>query len=340
MLRRVLKFDERSGTSTLVRLVAGGLLVGAVSCWLVLQGLARFSSLLISEAVAPAVGVGGVAFLLVMLAGLRGTRSVQIEGDVLCLTPWVGLPREYPLATSTFSPHLSYHRGRVTQRSLAIESRDGSRVLAPLTLQPHRFDELVRLLRDGGPGGAAPWLTGRPQEEQPAAAARDTAPGPLTFPPRTFVTRRAGALVPAWILIALGLLILVGFVFLAAQSPVESAFAGILGFGLLMAGLVGGVGLLRLRSAARIPRAVVVAPESVTFGTRTFRYADLYVMELPAPGLPPVRAKLQLRTTAGVDHTVMLAATSAQFPDYAAFATLLREAANAVKPVVNFRYSG
>ena len=337
----MLKFDETLGVSKLLGQLLGGLVVGAVVGWLVLQGLDRFSPLLTREAAAPAVGVGGVVFLVFTLAGLRGARVIQVDADVLRLTPWVGLPKEYPLATHTFSPVLGYHRGSATQRSLAIEGHDGSRALIPLSLAPHRFDELVRLVHPQEPTAPAPWLAAQPQDAPTGVAAQEAPAGLLNFAPRTFVIRRGVAPVFAWIVIAFGVLIFAGFAVLAAQVPAKDSIPGILGFGLLMMALVSGLGLVQLRLVGGLPRSVVVAPEHVTFGTQTFRYEDLYVLELPAPGLLPVQAKVRLRTMAGVDHTIKVVARNPkQFLDYPAFATLLREAANAVKPVVNYRYSG
>lgn len=313
--------------------IIGSLLVGVVSAGAVIFLLDRFTPMLTSQTLLPGLGVGGAALVATLLATLRVPKLVEIDDHVLRLTPYVGVPREYDRAQCRFGAFLTYSNNQVRSRAVSITTPDGSEQRVGLALEPATFDAMMRVLTGQQQVlGAAAQSAGYAPHQQYGAPS-----GPLVFEPQTFSVRKAAQLTAAWVMLALGFAF--GLALAALLAYAEAPAAAYLIAAAVLALFVG-IAVWFFRAAARIPATITVTPLGVTFGDRSFAYHDIYALELPAPGLGRT-ASVKIMTTDSVKTIIPLTQGNPKaFARYDEFAELLLHAANAVKPVASFSYSG
>lgn len=334
-----MRFDEKMGVNVLAATVLGAVVGAAGVGWLVYLALERFTPLYPSQAITPAAGAAGLAFVAIALAGLRSPKQVQVDERALRVIPYVGIPKEYDLATNQFSAFLvRQNNGQTTTRAVLVTDANGGQKRLPLALSAPSFDALLRILTDNPAQASAQYPSGA--SVAGPAFATPTVGAPLLFDPRVFTPSSGGLKRLGRTLVWCGLGFAVVVVVLSIILADPSLMVILLTVAVIIPMGMVPYGAYLLAKARKVPSAITVTPTAVTFGEQTFAYQDLYVLELPAPGLA-ANAKARLRTMAGTDHTFLLVLSDTRaFPDYDEFATLLRQAANAVKPVVNFTFSG
>lgn len=320
-------FTVRPAAGSLFMGIVSSVLIGVISTAGVLWVLDRFTAMLASQALLPAMGVGAAALIGTLLGVLRLPKLVEVDDRVLRITPYVGVPREFDRYQHRFGAQVTYNNNQVQGRSVRVFSPDGSEEQIRLALDGEGFDRLMRILtgQSDPSGAAAPVVSGaRPSE-------------PLQFAPRSYTLKRTAPFVVAWVYFGFGAAFtaLVAFLLVFAEAPAW-AYLSLA----LPAGLFGGFGAMFLTRASRLVAAITVTPTTVTFDGRTFAYQDLYAMELPAPGLSR-SATVKVMDTAGRKTTFVLSRNNPKaFREYDEFADLLFHAANAVKPVASYSYAG
>lgn len=326
------RFDEKTPLSSLVLTFAGvafmGILAGGIS-YAVIDWL---TSWLPSQIISPALLIGAAAAVLTLMGALRTPRQISVTDQELVLTPITGSPRRFRLDSHRFTPHLTYSRGQVVGRSIKAMDAGGTEQHLSLGLDAHQFDRLMNALN--GPV-VAPQGAG-----QPGAAAVATPPQgvgrPLSFEPVTFTIKRGAATWMGALMIGLGVFIAAIMVVVGWDSD---SFPATLVMGAFFLALFGGIGAYCLVQRGKIPSQVTVAPTWVGFDQRRFAYADLYAMQVSAPGvLNNLKVNLMTMDRQRIDIPVSFGRLG--FADYDTFARLILPAANAVKPIATYSYAG